>query len=338
MALKGSSTEYRHLLTRRRRFGHSTCFLCGCPLRTKNRSDEHIFPKWLQQRFNLWDLQLTLVNQTYISYKRLAIPCCTKCNNVHLSKIENYMRKAVEVGPHAVAKLNPIIAYLWLSKIYYGLLYREHLLKSDRKRNSKPIVPREVLQGLDLHHYYLQGTRHTIEFPLGLPGSVFVFGTLEPDQPEAQFDFLDLHHEHCIGIRMGSVGLICVFQDGRIVRKIHDSLRRPYYRKNRLHPVQFREAAAEVFYKAYLLRTPVDFHLFETPDKIQAVPHHSPHIVFNEWRLQDYCRMLAFFLDQHLDDIYAGRDKYASTLKGPDGRFLKINPNHKVVFGNGALS
>jgi hypothetical protein len=326
-------TNYKPLMGRRRRFGRSTCFLCRCPLRTKNRSDEHIFPKWLQKRFNLRDLRLELLNRSLISYKQLTIPCCKRCNNEHLSRIEVQMRDAVLNGPRSVSRLDPIIPYLWLSKIYYGLLYCEHFLSSDRKKPFSPIVPREALENLDLHHYYLQGAKHPIQFPLGLPGSVFAFGTSKPDRIEEQFDFLDLHHKRGIGIRMGSVGLICIFQDGGLIRKFHDSLRRPYYRRNTLHPVQFRQAAAEVFYKAHLLRTRVGFQLIEDDHKIMVLPQHSSQVLFNDWILEDFCRMLAHFLDQRLEDIYAGDAKYASTIRTPDGKFITINPNHRVVFG-----
>ena len=78
---------YDPLISRPRRFGRSTCFLCSAPLRAKNRSDEHVFPKWLLQRFNLWDLKLSLLNGTDISYKQLTIPCCKTCNHYCPAKI-----------------------------------------------------------------------------------------------------------------------------------------------------------------------------------------------------------------------------------------------------------
>ena len=36
-------------------FTYDKCFLCGEPLTKENNSDEHVFPKWLQHKFNLWE-------------------------------------------------------------------------------------------------------------------------------------------------------------------------------------------------------------------------------------------------------------------------------------------
>jgi hypothetical protein len=215
-------------LSRRRRFGRSTCFLCGCPLRTRNRSDEHVFPKWLQSRFDLWNNRLILVNRTEIPYKSLTVPCCKRCNNVHLSQIENKVRDAVAVGPSAVEALDPLIVYLWMGKIFFGILYCEHLLSGERGRRSKPILPRDVLEELGFHHLYLQGTRKRLICPFGIPGSLFVFGTSEPERTNLQFDFLDNHILRCMAIRMGSVGIVCVFHDARMIRSFHEFLGQPF--------------------------------------------------------------------------------------------------------------
>ncbi len=186
------------MLRRIVRLGPSTCFLCSAPLRSKNRSDEHVFPKWLQNRFNLWNQRLNLINLTSIPYRQLTIPCCNTCNNIHLSKIEDIMCAAVESGPSAVAKLPPSTVYMWLSKIFYGILYRESLLRADRRGDKRPIVRKEALRELRLHHDFMQGIRRSLEFPFGIPGSIFIFGTTQPDRVEARFDFFDNHRNWSI--------------------------------------------------------------------------------------------------------------------------------------------
>src|SRR6185437_5829167 len=69
----------------KRRFGLSTCFLCGRRLGIRNRSDEHVIPRWVQDRFGLWNERLNLLNGSSIPYRQLTVPCCRTCNNVHLS-------------------------------------------------------------------------------------------------------------------------------------------------------------------------------------------------------------------------------------------------------------
>ena len=44
-------------------YSRNRCFYCGNLLRNKN-SKEHVFPKWLQEKFNLWDQTIHLLNGT----------------------------------------------------------------------------------------------------------------------------------------------------------------------------------------------------------------------------------------------------------------------------------
>ncbi|MFW9880988.1 MAG: hypothetical protein ACFFG0_48620 [Candidatus Thorarchaeota archaeon] len=48
-------------------FTYDRCFLCGRRLGDAD-SREHIFPRWLLRRFNLWDSELVLLNRTKIKY------------------------------------------------------------------------------------------------------------------------------------------------------------------------------------------------------------------------------------------------------------------------------
>ena len=82
--MKGPRLAATSVVIKDRSFGRSTCFLCARRLGSKNRSDEHIFPKWLQARFDLWNERLTLINGTTIPYRSLVVPCCKICNNHHL--------------------------------------------------------------------------------------------------------------------------------------------------------------------------------------------------------------------------------------------------------------
>src|SRR5687768_8784160 len=71
-----------------RRLGRSVCFLCAKKLTSRNRSDEHVFPKWMQTRFDLTNQEIILLNGTVIPYRQLTIPCCRRCNNTYLARIE----------------------------------------------------------------------------------------------------------------------------------------------------------------------------------------------------------------------------------------------------------
>lgn len=45
-------------------FTYDKCFLCGEILTDENSTEEHIYPKWLQNKFDLWDKQLLRPKQS----------------------------------------------------------------------------------------------------------------------------------------------------------------------------------------------------------------------------------------------------------------------------------
>jgi hypothetical protein len=45
-------------LIRDHTYTRDKCFLCGCALDETNATAEHIIPKWLIRKFNLWNIIL----------------------------------------------------------------------------------------------------------------------------------------------------------------------------------------------------------------------------------------------------------------------------------------
>ena len=74
------------------------------------------------------DQTLVLLNGTTIPYRQLTVPCCRECNNEHLEPIESNVMAAVNQGPEAVEALDRKTLFLWLGKIFFGLLYKESLI------------------------------------------------------------------------------------------------------------------------------------------------------------------------------------------------------------------
>lgn len=330
--MKARAISPKPVDVRNRRFGRSTCFLCGCRLGRKNRTVEHIFPKWLQERYNLWNQRLTLVNGTTMPYRSLVVPCCKDCNNRHLSNIEMVMRRAVEAGPLAVSRLTPIIPFLWLGKIFYGILYLETILKADRASTSqRTILHKAALKQLWLHHQYLQGTRRQIVFTPSLPASIFVFGTQKPTRVEEQFDFSDLQPALSIAVRMGDVGVVVAFQDGGIVKQFHERLRMGNHFRKRLHAIQFAEMAAMISYKAMLLRSRPLFIIGDSSEGIQIA--HIPggglsgRVAFDEWRTRQFIQVFALYSKVPFDALYVDEVQHWTYLKNPDGSFPIMHPD-----------
>ena len=153
----------------------------------------------------------------------------------------------------------------------YGILYKEGLLKHNRaERRSGRIVPRATLESLKMHHYFLQSARLPMRFIDFFPASIFIFHLQKSQYIEEQFDFRDLPANLGIAIRFGSVGIIAILQDGSSQEKHSSSIFRRYSRFP-LHPVQFIELIALIFYRATLFNRTPKYMIIESVRTLNAM-------------------------------------------------------------------
>lgn len=302
----------------RPQFGREFCFLCGAMLTEERDSDEHVVPKWIQERYELWDQKLTLLNRTTIPYRQLKIPCCSICNSEHLGKIEADVQKACDAGREAVLALPPVTVFLWAGKILYGLLYREHLLSWNRQVEEEgAIVPVELLERFRLHHQFLQAARIPFDFQPGVPASIFVYKTLEPTNRKMGFDYWDSPEGIVLSIRVGKVGIIVCLQDGGAVKSTFPDHYREF-EKISLHWTQFAEVTARVFYDLTRFNRVPKFILVEGKDRVHVVLSPlgglSGKPLFEEWEMEGYARMLGHCSRFPLEVIHPQPDKVISWL------------------------
>lgn len=308
----------------KRTFDEKTCFLCSEPFTANSGPTvEDVIPKWLQHRYNLWNEKLILLNGSSIPYRLLKIPSCASCNNSDLSRIESRVKLAVELGPSAVRSLDPRDIFSWLGKIFYGLMYRELFLLSDiRDKSSEPILSPMFLERFRAHHLFLQAARYPFEFMDFFPGSVFVFDTIVPSGTDGRFDLRDNIPGMSIAIRMGDVGIVACLQDGGAQLQIRDDLVE-LSGQLPLHPLQFREVAAQLFYGATLLNRIPKYLMREESDRIvvnqMPLAGLSANPVFDPWVKVHYANLLAVILGCQLEDVFRPPDQVMTLLKNSDG-------------------
>lgn len=198
------------------RFSEGECFLCGASIMPGGHTVEHVFPKWLQGRFDLWNVRIELLNHTLIKYKDLVSPYCPECNNVHLARVEQEVSAAVLSGADAVRSLDRVTLMQWLLKVFFGLLYREIFLPIDRASPSDGmIVSAEDMEQFQMLHYMLQSTRVPMtfsSFASDVPASIFIFEVKEPER--IIFDYKDDVAHRCMCLRLGCVGILVAFDMG----------------------------------------------------------------------------------------------------------------------------
>jgi len=300
-------------------FSENQCFLCGALLQEGTNSKEHVFPRWLLRRYNLWDKTITLLNGTSIPYRYLSIPCCSTCNNEYLSRLETEIELAVNNGADYIAQVEKIRLYQWIGKIFFGLLFRELTLSIDRS-NPKigPITTPEFLQEYRALHGFIQSIIKPIEFHEFFPGSLFVF---EVDLiPEiSDFDYSDNFIGMSFFIRMGNIGIIaCLKDDEQVLELLSDVYQA--MKNKRLHPIQFDELCAIIFYQSCLIARNskyVSMTTTENQTTVIKLPGFSLAPVFDEWDNQQFARFLEDFWSKWgitYDEIFIPPNSFRSYL------------------------
>jgi len=313
---------------------HNHCFLCGIELTAVTRTDEHVFPRWMQNDFELWDQRLTLLNLTGVRYRQLTIPCCKECNEFWLGRVEQEVSLAFRTGTTAVENLDRTLLCLWMAKIYYGLRFKELALPMDRKEPSgRAIVEREQMARHSELHHILQATRERVRFNR-IPGSVHVFRAQVPAAPQLRFDYRDLRFAPFLALRVGPTVVVASLLDWEAIGRIED----PYFDvadQLELHPWQFHEVAAHAAYRAlrfnlrfgYITIPKTDHDVLE-PMIIDGSDDEQEHQPLRPFVPEEFARVLAEFTGLPLEDLYMSKtEEIWSNLMTADGRALTVDLN-----------
>ncbi|MBT2445353.1 hypothetical protein J7E93_35800 [Streptomyces sp. ISL-36] len=300
------------------------CFLCGAGL-LGGRTDEHVFPQWLLRRCDLWNEKITLLNGTLMPYAQMRIPCCSTCNNEHLSRIEQAVGDAFTEGPEAVAALDATTLFLWMGKIYYGLMFRELSLLADRRDpETGTIISPEFLTTFRMHHMLLQAARGAVRWQSDQhPASVFVFKAQEPTDPRARFDYVDIINFPFFAIRVGGTAVVAVLQDWGALAQAVTVPGLEAAGQIALHPQQFRETAALAAYMTTLFNRVPKHLLLASEDHVNVVTlplaGMSAKFVFDPFDVGHYAQVLSHVTGQPVEELYDGRN-IVTLLRDGDGK------------------
>lgn len=307
------------------------CFLCGEKYPSDQLTKEHVVPKWLQRNLGLFNQQLRLLNGTLIRYRALTVPACAVCNGIALSRVEDRLARAMPGGADAVRALGHELLYVWVAKLFFGMLYAEGLLPINRAAPREgPIAPQEVLDGFDHLHLLMQAARTNIIFhgdETNFHSSILVFSTQQHPDPAHRFMYRDDLNYGCIAVRLNTVSLICVTDGGAQERLAEEVM--PAVLRHNLHPLQFEEVCAKVFMKARTMtRSPKYLHAF-TPSLTQVIQMPlaglSERPMFGDWDQDEYGRMLASFTGLPLDKVSPGGGKVMTWLEDLESpRFIDV--------------
>jgi len=272
------------------------CFLCGRKFNEKNiiKTEEHVFPQWLLNDFNIRNEKISLLNNTLIKYDKLKVPCCKPCNLAMGNAIEKPMKEAVAIGYRKLTKINRDIIFYWLLKLSYGILYKETCLKRDQAiKESVSILEKDYISEDYITNRCLLSTINKKTEFFGKPYSLLIFN-------------VDAHMQNkywaydCVGLDtyfmlINDIGIIISFSDNGINEKFfmnYEEHRKILIQK--LHVVQFFEICAKYSYKKTLCRTDPILTFFENGQK-NVVVCPDVNIEYDEWKNTEYVEYFLFF-------------------------------------------
>ncbi|TQF11024.1 hypothetical protein FJV41_36345 [Myxococcus llanfairpwllgwyngyllgogerychwyrndrobwllllantysiliogogogochensis] len=265
-----------------------SCFICGIS-RSSGQSfnDEHILPRWLLRKFDLFQSTITLPNNTKLTYGKYTLPCCTSCNSIMGQTLENPIRELCEGGLERVGqffeKNGPTLLFCWLSLIFLKTHLKDSTLYQTRDRRSGDLRRiGDAYDHTDLHHihviarsFHTQSTLRKEAF-----GSLLILPAKQASGSIQPFDFADLYISKSILLRINDFCLIAALDDscGALSLFMNDlkRIRAP------LEPAQLREIFAHIsFISANLKERPL-FHSTFDKDGHTVTGSHPSDVQLND--------------------------------------------------------
>lgn len=301
------------------------CFVCAVPLSEGSRTAEHVLPKWLQGRFNLWGQELVLINGTAIRYEQLKIQCCFECNNTRLSPLENRISAAVADGYDALMQLPRFDLFRWMAKIYLGIMCKELSLLADRTNPTLgTILTSEFVRRYAMLHFWLQMTSGNADVQYS-PGSLWVFRCQVPDNVDEQFDLKDHLTNGVLALRIGHIAIIADFLENGVHQQLNAEATR-LIANIPLHPMQFSELVARIVYESGLLCQRSEVEFVQHGEKVgynirwwSTVDGNSP---LKPRDPADFAAVLSYYTEVPIEFLFRPPGFIKTWLQHPNGDFL----------------
>lgn len=275
-------------------FDNRHCFLSGDMLEEINSVP--VFANWLKESYHLDQMPFKMLDETMKSYGDLYFPCSSNAQN-SLDQLEETIQNAFEKGYDAVKELDPNLIFLWVAKTVYGVILNE--VQSAIKQQHTFAEGFNMSQGLIHKFSWLHQMLQQLILPIALedftPHSLFI---CKVNNIENEFAYRDEINTLSFSLRMKDFGLLVNLQDNGANKVYHEAIWEKINGKT-LHPIQFEELCAKLFYSAYLFNRLPEYHTIITEDEIfiETMPLRgmTAKPVFDEWQFKVYGQVVENF-------------------------------------------
>lgn len=277
-------------------FTGGECFLCGTPLMVEETIP--VFPQNLMEQYELQNRELLLLDKSIKKFSHLTLPCCSVCKQKHIKPLDEEVGNALARGYEGVKQLDENRLFLWLGRMYYGILFNELVAEKRMKEEPEHGIGYEGKMMLKMRSFFqlLQGIRMPIKYADFKPYSLFIL-EVDPTEDDLPFEYRDDINTQCFYLKAGNVAIIASLLDNNIIA---ESYHKPYemLQGKALHPVQVVEFMARVFYKTYLLNDIPEYFPREVKEGdeqlvIDTLLEDTMDDTFNAWEKLTYSQVLA---------------------------------------------
>ncbi|GAB3911145.1 hypothetical protein [Mucilaginibacter boryungensis] len=307
-------------------FSNRNCFLTG---ESVNPDEERIqvFPQWLMLRYALEEKPFKLLDESITTYKDLKVPCATAVNNQFFEPLEQEIAEAFDKGYDAVQALNELKLFQWAAKFIYGMIFNEMQagIKLQHAQGEDFNISQSIIHKFSHLHLMLQSINQPVFFDGFKPYSLFLF---KVNNAPDEFVYRDEINTLTFSIRLRDMGLIICLQDNGANRRYHQELLDKIGDKP-LHPIQFEEFCAKVFYSAYLFNRMPEYNLLPVGEElyIEAMPLRGMNSkpLFDHWINKTYGQVLENFWKKWgflLLEIIKNPEKPMGFLLNAEGEFV----------------
>ncbi len=278
-------------------------------------------------RFQLEDQPFKLLDESIATYKDLKVPCSSAVNEQFLEPLEAEIAAAFDIGYDAVKEVDELKLFQWAGKLLYGIIFNEMQsgIKQQHAQGQEFNISQSLIHKFSNLHLMLQSIYQPIQFEDFTPFSLFLF---KVDSEEGLFGYRDEINTLIFSLRIKDFGLVICLQDNGANRTYHREILERI-NGQALHPIQFEEFNARVFYSAYLFNRLPEYNVLPVGDEtfIEAMPLRgmSSKPLFDNWQNKTYGQVLENFWKKWgflLLEIIKDPENPISFLLDADGNFI----------------
>jgi hypothetical protein len=246
-------------------FSNKHCFLSGEALQSPNERIP-VFPQWLMDSYQLQGQPFKLLDESMATYGDMQLPCAASVFYEYIQPLELEIEQAFEKGYTGIKELDEFKLFQWAGKLIYGIIFNELqiAISQQHAQGEELNVSQSIIHKYSNLHLMLQTLNKPVILEDLKPFSLFLYQVNNPDN---EFAYRDEINTLTFALRAKDFGLVICLQDNECNRKYHRNVLEKIGPAT-LHPIQFEELSARIFYSAYLFNRLPEYDILPAGDEI----------------------------------------------------------------------